>query len=98
MKQLREIKLRIKKVLHDNVLVKIKRQPEIMITKSGLFITGVEQDFYIATVIMVGPGKWKINEDTKKEEFVSSTIEVGDVVVLHDVQPPSQPQNDHWQE
>jgi co-chaperonin GroES (HSP10) len=74
--------MRISRVLHDNLVVKIKRQPTELKTKSGLYITGIEQDFYIAEVILTGPGKWDINKETGKEEFYPVVIKPGDVVVL----------------
>ena len=74
--------MRIKKVLHDNILVKIKKQAKELITKSGIIITGIEQDFFIAEVVMVGPGKWQKNKNTQKDEFIPTTIKVGDMVVL----------------
>lgn len=78
----RRKKLKIKQVLHNNLVVKIKKQPTELKTKSGLYITGIEQDFFIAEVVLAGPGKWDINKETEKEEFYPMTLNPGDVVVL----------------
>ena len=74
--------MKISQVLHDNIVVKIKRETALMRTKSGLYITGIEQDFHVAEVILTGPGKWQLNKETEKEEFIPTTIKPGDWVVL----------------
>jgi len=74
--------MKINKVLHDNIVVKIKRQPTELTTKSGIILTGIEQDYYIAEVVMVGPGKWELNKTANKEEFIPTTLVPGDMVIL----------------
>jgi co-chaperonin GroES (HSP10) len=74
--------MNIKQVLHDTVLVKIKRQPYEVVTKSGIILTGIEQDYFIAEVVMIGPGKWELNKETNQEEFIPTTLEPGDMIVL----------------
>lgn len=51
--------MRIKKVLHDNVLVKVEKAKEVEEkTSSGIYLAGIEQDFVYAEVVMVGPGTY----------------------------------------
>jgi len=68
--------------LNDNVLIRMKNKSDEVITKTGLYIVGVEQDYYIAEVIAVGPGIWKYNSESKKEKFIPTEVEPGDIVVL----------------
>ena len=67
--------------LNDNVLIRMKNKPDEVITKTGLYIAGVEQDYYIAEVIAVGPGIWRYNKKGK-EIFIPTEVEPGDIVVL----------------
>jgi len=74
--------MKISRVLHDNIVVKIKHSPAEYITKSGIFITGIEQDFFIAEIVLTGPGRWELNKQTEKEEFIPITLIPGDRVIL----------------
>lgn len=68
--------------LNDSVLVRMENKPDEVITKTGIYIAGIEQDYYIAEVIAVGPGSWEFNKETEKEEFIPTDVQPGDIVVM----------------
>lgn len=70
------------RLLNDAVLIKVKKGPQELTTKSGIILRGVEHDFFVAEVVSKGPGKWHYDYAKDTEEFVTVDCEVGDVVIV----------------
>jgi co-chaperonin GroES (HSP10) len=67
------------KLLHDNILVRIKKETNEYTTASGIYISGVEHDFVTAEIVKLPELTYYFGEDDKK---LPIDVKVGDIVVL----------------